>query len=292
MSVTTRQPVGYHHCPTNRQVRPRVSVVAASWLAAAIIALLPVMPAHAQQLGDFGRIEPGFVNDELLPLVDPNRKGMNGRPVDGFNLTDEEAEMRDRVWRFLVAPHAKDWAWPYSAEIRPARAGGGTDKQVGKYYRWLTGERYASSRVRYNTMAMHVGADIGTLPATFRSICAVIEVDRQRGVAVAEIDGLGPEMLARVDKRDRLNGAFIGRFVLALNLRYQSYQFALDHFLVETPHQEAVKVDTALTELVMWVERANAHDFCGDGWSPHGDGKSALPGRVLLDAPGEGEYRK
>lgn len=287
MSVTIRQ-----GCPTSRRVRPRASVVAANWLAAAIIAFLPVGIVHAQQLGDFGRMEPGFVNDELLPLLNPNRKGMNGKAVDGFNLTDEEVEMRDRVWRFLVAPHAKDWAWPYSAEIRPAKAGSGTDKQIGKYYRWLTGQRYASSRVRYNTMAMHVGADNGTLEGTFRSICAVIEVDRQRGVAVAEIDDLEPEMLARVDKRDRLNGVFISRFILALNFRYQSYQYALDHFLVETPHQEAVKVDTALTELVVWVERANAHDFCGTGWSPHAEGKSALPGRVLLDAPGEGEYRK
>lgn len=287
MSVTTRQA-----CPTSRRVRPRVSVVAASWLAAVIVATLPVAPAAAQQLGDFGRMEPGFVNDELIPLVDRNRKGMNGRPVDGFNLTDEEVEMRDRVWRFLIAPHAKDWAWPYSAEIRPAKAGSGTEKQIGKYYRWLTGQRYASSRVRYNTMAGHIAADNGTLEGTFRSICAVIEVDRQRGVAVAEVDGLEAEMQVRVDKRDRENGAFIDRFVLALSFRYESYQYALDHFLVETPHQEAVKVDTALTELVVWVERAKAHDFCSDGWSVHGDGKSALPSRVLIDAPDEGEYRK
>ena len=287
MSGTTRQA-----CPTSRRVRPRASVVAASWLAAVIVATLPVAPAAAQQLGDFGRMEPGFVNDELMPLVDRNRKGMNGRPVDGFNLTDEEVEMRDRVWRFLIAPHAKDWAWPYSAEIRPAKQGGGTDKQVGKYYRWLTGQRYASSRVRYNTMAQHIAADNGTLAGTFRSICAVIEVDRQRGVAVAEVDGLEAEMQVRVDKRDRENGDFIDRFVLALSFRYVSYQYALDHFLVETPHQEAVKVDTALTELVVWVERAKAHDFCGDGRSAHGDGRSALPGRVLLDAPDEGEYRK
>ena len=254
--------------------------------------MLPVGPASAQQLGDFGRMAPGVVNDELVPLLEPNRKGMNGRPVDGFNLTDEEVEMRDRVWRFLVAPHAKDWAWPYTAEIRPVRAGGGTPKQVAKYYRWLTGERYASSRVRYNTMAAHVGADNGTLAATFRSICAVIEVDRQRGVAVAEIDSLEPAMLAGVDKRDRLNGAFISRFVLALNFRYQSYQYALDHFLVETPHRVAVKVDTALTELVVWVERANAHDFCGDRWQEQGGRQSALPGRILRDAPDDGEYLK
>ena len=133
---------------------------------------------------------------------------------------------------------------------------------------------------------------MATLPTTFHAICAVIQVDRQRGVAIAEIAGLEPEMLARVNTRDRENATFIQRFVLALSFRYESYQYALDHFLVETPHHEALQVDTALTELVIWVERANAHDFCGDGWSAHGDGTAALPGRVLLDAPDEGPYRK
>ncbi len=287
MSGTTRQ-----GCPPSRPARHRASAAAASFLAAAVLTLAPAAPVHAQQLGDFGRMERNFLNDELLPLVDKNRRGMNGRPLDGFNLSDEEVEMRDRVWRFLVAPHAKDWAWPYSAEIRPAKAGGGTEEQLGKYYRWLTGQRYASSRVRYNTMAEHIGADAATLPSTFRSICAVIMVDRQRGVAIAEIAGLEPEMLARVDKRDRENAAFIQRFVLALNFRYESYQYALDHFLVETPHQEARAVDAGLTGLVIWVERATTHDFCGDGWSLHGDGEVALPGRVLLDPSDEGPFRK
>jgi hypothetical protein len=257
-----------------------------------LLAALLAQSAAAQQLGDFGRLEHGFVNDELLPLVDRNRRGMNGRPLGGFNLTDEETEMRDRVWRFLVTPHAKDWAWPYGAEIRSARAGTLTGQQVSKYYRWLTSQRYASSRVRYNTIADHVQADIGTLPETFRSVCAVLEVDRQRAVAVDEIDYLEPEMLARQQQRARENRAFIERFVLALSFRYDSYQYALDHFLLETPHREAVQVDAALTALAPWVERANAHDFCGDGWGLHGDGQVALPGRALLDPPDEGMYRK
>jgi hypothetical protein len=282
-------------CLPSRPAPLRANAAAARSLAAATLVLLTLLagsPALGQQLGDFGRLEPGVVNDELIPLVDKNRRGMNGKPLDGFNLTDEEVEMRDRVWRFLVAPHAKDWAWPYSAEIRQAKAGGLTEKQVGKYYRWLTSQRYASSRVRFNTITDHVRADIGTLPATFRSVCAVLEVDRQRAVSVAEIDYLEPEMAARQRKRDRENGAFIERFVLALGFRYDSYQYALDHFLVETPHREAVAVDTALSELAPWVERANARDFCGDAWSGYAEGDSALPGRLLLDPPDEGPYRK
>lgn len=290
MSGTAR-----HCCQTSRRAPHRASAAAARGLAAAALGLLLTvisgLPAGAQQLGDFGRLERGFVNDELVPLVDRNRRGMNGRPLDGFNLTDEEVEMRDRVWRFLVAPHAKDWAWPYSAEIRPT-AGGPSAAQVGKYYRWLSGQRYASSRVRFNTIADHVEADLGTLPDTFRAVCAVLEVDRQRAVAVAEIDYVEPEMVARQQRRARENAAFIDRFVLALSFRFDSYQYALDHFLVETPHREAVQVDAALTELAPWVERAVAHDFCTDAWRLRGDGQVALPGRRLLAPPDEGLYPK
>lgn len=292
MSGTACQRLGYHLCPPSRQARPRASVAAASWLIAAIIAVLPAGPLHAQQLGDFGRLEPGVVNDELLPLVDPNRKGTNGRPLGGMNVTDEEIEMRDRVWRFLAAPYVKDWAWAYSAEIRPAKAGGGTDKQVGKYYRWLSEQRYASSHVRYNTISQHAGQDIATLPATFEAICTVIEIDRQRGVALEEIDGLDKQVQAKVGQRDRDNGEFIGRFILALNFRHNSYDYALDQLLVETPSSAAVEVDAVLWALGTWVHRANAHDFCADGATSGEDPKAALPSRVLLDQPDEGQYRK
>lgn len=282
------------HCyPPSRQARRRASAAAAS-IGIALL-LLAGVPAEAQQLGDFGRLKPGVVNDEIVPLFDRNRRGMNGRPLDGFNLTDEEVEMRDRVWRFLVAPHAKDWAWPYTfqkASAVPARSEGAG--AVARYYRWLTSQRYASSRVRFNTIADHATADIDTLPATFQSICAVIHVDRQRAVAVNDIPGLEPDMAVRQEKRDRENASFIDRFVVALSFRYESYSYALDHFLVETPHEEAVNVDAALGELVAWVDRANAHDFCDMGWSIHADDKGggALPSRILLDPPKEAAIPK
>lgn len=279
------------HCyPPSRQARRRASGAAAS-IGVALL-LLAGLPALAQEVGDFGRLKPGFVNDEIVPLLQDSRRGTNGRPLDGFNLTDQEVEMRDRVWRFLVAPHAKDWAWPSAAEIRPAKARQGSGNHVAKYYLWLTSQRYASSRVRFNTIADHAAADIGTLPATFGAICAVIGIDRQRSVSVGQIPDLEPVMAARQQKRDGENNAFIDRFVLALNFRYNSYSYALDHFLVETPHEEAVDVDAALSELVTWVDRANAHDFCGDTWSIHADGEVALPSRVLLDPPKEAAIPK
>ena len=254
--------------------------------------LLCAAPVSAHEIGDFGRVKPGVLNDEIIPETDRLMRRLGNQPVSNLDITDEEREMHDRVYRFLIARHYVNWAFDYEQIITMAGAFSSRPGKVDLYYRWLTGQRYASSRVRYNTIADDIGADLLTLPTTFKAICAVIEVDRQRAVAAAEIGDIEAGTIKQVHLRKAENDLYIGRFIAALGYRYGSYSFALDHFLVETPHGEAIEVDERLSRLAAWVERAEAQDFCADGWNDWDDSNSAIPGRVLLDAPSEGEYRK
>lgn len=254
--------------------------------------LLCAAPVSAHELGDFGRVKPGVLNDEIIPQTDRLMRRLGNQPISNFNITDEEREMHNRVYRFLIARHAKDWAFDYEQIIFVAGVFSSRPDKVDLYYRWLTGERYASSRVRYNTIADDIGADLLTLPTTFAAICAVIEIDRQRAVAAAEIGDIEADMITEMHRRKGENDLYIGRFIAALGYRYGSYSYALDHFLVETPHGEAIEVDERLSRLAPWVDRAEAQDFCAAGWNDWDDGNGAIPGRVLLDAPSEGEYRK
>ena len=82
----------------------------------------------------------------------------------------------------------------------------------------------------------------------------------------------------------RVNG------VAAVGNRYDSYSYALDHLLVETPHREAIGVNGALSDLAVWVEAAQRGDFCsGAGVRPGKGVGVALPSRVLLqDRSGKG----
>lgn len=259
--------------------------LALAWLAA-------TSAAPAETLGDFGRVEPGVVNDTIFPAIDSVGKFLTGQPQSRLLRTDEEGEMHDRVWRFLVVPHAKDWAFEYGWEIKPASLDDRRPKRVGRYYKWLHDAGFASSHTRFNAVSEHAAWDLGTLPGVFRSICVVEEIDRQRAVAADGLPHIEPRYLREVNVRHAENQAYIDRFVLALAYRYQSYGYALDHLLVETPHLEAVKTDAALSELAIWVDRAKARDFCGHGWGPGDDGDSAIRPRVLMNAPGEGEYLK
>jgi hypothetical protein len=200
--------------------------------------------------------------------------------------------MHDRVYRFLISRHVKDWAFDYEQVVMVASLFSTRPGRDDLYYKWLSREPYASSRVRFNTISDDVGADVLTMPSTFASVCAVQMVDQQRATAASQLDDIEPSMIEQMHTRKAENDLHIARFVRALRYRYDSYSYALDHFLVETPHAEAINVDGRLSDYATWLGRAEAGDFCGGDDGTWHDQTEALPGRVLLDAPSEGEYRK
>lgn len=235
----------------------------------------------ARPVGDFGRAQPSVMHDTVMPyageLIAENRK----EPVSNLNQTDQEREMHDRTWRFLVAAHSRDWLFDGSVELQRTRIGPARDFRytTERYYTWLRSTTYQSSTTRYSTVGRHILADFDTVPATFQSICAVEAVDRQRRIALAEVGGGEPGIAADVAARRTENQWHIDWFVRALNYRYDSYAYALDHLLVETPHEQSIGVDENLRRLRPWVDRANRGEFCvSDAGSGAGSGVT-IPSR-------------
>ena len=254
----------------------------AAWAAVTLAAAILALAGCTRPVGDFGRAAPSVLHDAIMPAAGAARAGAAGEPVSGFNLTDQESEMHNRVWRFLIAPHAHDWFYDTAVELQRTRLSGATDTSFSpdRYYNHLRSTRYASSRVRYQTVANDIWIDISTAPATFAAICAVIEVDRQRAIAVANVASAGTGAEAQVAARRAENEAHIAWFTRALRYRYQSYSMALDRLLVETPHEEARLVAERLSELEIYVRRAEAGDFCGAA-APQGSG--TVPSRFEIE---------
>jgi hypothetical protein len=257
-----------------------------------LLALL-LLAGCARPVGDLGRAERGVLHDEIMPAIGHARATQSGE-ASSFNLTDQEVEMRDRVWRYLVSPHAYDWFGDIAVEYQRTRIVPIGNKRLptNTYYEWLHSSRFASSRVRYSRVDDDAIADIGMMPSAFRSICAVIEIDRQRGIASNEIEGLEDDVSHNAAARHAENLAVIGWFVRAVGNRYQSYSYALDHLLVETPHEEAVDVNASLSQLAIYVDAAERGDFCSDLRGGKGGVSLEIPSRVLRTTPGEGPYRK
>jgi hypothetical protein len=236
----------------------------------------------SRPVGDFGRAAPSWTHDVGMPATGNMIANNRREPVSSFNKTDQETEMHDRVWRFLVAAHGKDWQFDAAVELQRTRIVRPRDENftIERYYNWLKRSAYQSSRTRYATVGSHITADIDTVPSTFAAICRVIEIDRQRAIAY---DGLRnqvpPRLAGEVAARKYENDAFIDWFVRALNYRYSSYDFALDNLIIETPHEQSLAVDEALRRLSAYVTRANRRDFCNGAGSSAGQGGVVIPSR-------------
>lgn len=254
----------------------------AAWMAVtlgALVVLLAAGSAAAERLGDFGRAPFAHVTPDYPTSRHPDSDRAS------LLLADEEIEMNDRFWRFLIVTDGSErHDWNYLREKRGAAAPRGDWRgSEERYFRWLKTTRYASSHTRFSTIADDVLADLGTLPATFAAICTVRDLDDRRAVALAglAVDRRTSEGMAL---RRGENERAIGWFVAALQYRFKSYGYALDHLLVETPHVEARRADDALNELAPWVAAAQRGGFCdGVGATFAGrDGGRTIPGRVLM----------
>jgi hypothetical protein len=239
----------------------------------------------ARPAGDFGRAGPDPLHDTVMPFAGKLRAGVAGEPVSDFNLSDEEREMRDRIWRYLVAPHAFDWFEASIVELQRTRllpVSGKSLIRADRYYDWLHRQSFASSRTRYNRIADDVTVDIEMMPSAFAAICAVLEGDRRRGVAASGIAGLDERAKANAAARQAENETQISWFAAAVANRFDSYSYALDHLLVETPHEQAVRVNGLLSTLDGYVEAAQRGDFCTDPGTGHGRGVAVeIPSREL-----------
>lgn len=247
-----------------------------------VIFLVFLLSACARPVGDFGRADTDFVHDEIMPPVGWLRARIFGEPTSFLNRTDEENEMHDRAWRFIIAPHAHAWFINVVNEWQRTRLLPPVDHLISPelYYLHLRTHRYASSRTRYNAVAQDIKADDAMMPGVFEVICKVREIDRRRALAVTSFVEAGKMSHHEVAQRKAENEVFIAWFVRTARYRYQSYSIALKRLLVETPHEEAREIDALLSELAINVERAERHAFCGTNGYAGNPQNFTLPSRM------------
>lgn len=241
--------------------------------------------ACARPTADFGRAKPSIVHDTVLPTVGKLRALMFEEPVSFLNETDDEGEMHDRVWRYLTAPHTRDWFFDVLVEWQRTRIVPQIDTSLtyDRYYAILRLERYRSSHSRYTRVTRDIQADIGTMPGVFDVICRVEEIDRRRATAAASLPSIKASQKQDARNRRMENQAYIDWFIRSAKYRYNSYSLALESLLVETPHEDARALDDQLSRLGVWVEHAERRNFCLDASGVYGAGQSgkAIPSRMI-----------
>lgn len=236
-----------------------------AWACVATLALASVVAGCARPAGDLGRARTGVVEHRLEPEVARFIDGLaSGQERSRLPHTDEEKRMNDALWRFFTSPHAREWSYTGQAKLNNVElVTGKAFDYTDRYYVHLLRYDFRSSAVRYRTMHGHIQSDLATLPAAFDALCAVQKLDVQRQTATYSFPELGEDRLDQVHKRITENERTAMFFSLALDFRYEAYSYALKRLLVEAPDAGARSVDTALSDLAVWQERAARRSFCG-----------------------------
>lgn len=214
-------------------------------------ALALALSAAACTAGDFGRPRPGIWNDVVAPNAGFWAATARGEAASPFRMTDDEEQLRDRAWRFVMPAHERSYFEREVSDfahsrILPVEA---QSTNIADYFRALTGGSYRSQASRYNRLTEDANAD-RLLIAPFRANAGrVVAADRVRMRTVDASPLVPPEQRDPAFARVVENEGLILWVCERVNFRLESYRYALANLVVEMPSREAIRAERSIMAL-------------------------------------------
>lgn len=243
-----------------------------------VLALVLALPlAACAETGDFGRRKAGAWNDTILPAIGAVSAGARGEHVSRFALTDDETQMRDRAWRFLMPAHERSH---FQSTLRNL-----VYTRIAPFNEWMRDRTvYARANAgpttspvsRYRRITDDATADHLLVADLARITGHVLEADVIRMRTLERLSSANTnevtDAMARVDE----NAGLAAWICWALDERIEAFRYALSHLVVEAPHRIAIESERAVDALSAARDR-----FCplvpagfvlrrGDGGVPAG----------------------
>jgi hypothetical protein len=216
--------------------------------------------------GDFGRPQQGVWENSILPTIGVAAARSRGEPASWYALTEDEKELRNRAWNFLMPeadaplltriedqlafhrllpPRGEDVTLFHRTVMGGPQFSGGVGYSPG--LRMLTGmEKFRSLTSRYNRVRDVIMADHALIP-NFKQVAAqVTQADHVRTRSLDHIAHLTEEQRSEAMSRICENALIIARVQWAYHDRAAQYRYALEHLLVEGPEREAIPAERTL----------------------------------------------
>ena len=203
--------------------------------------------------GDLGRPRPTIWSQLIAPESGFLAAAGRGEAASYFRLTDDEEQLRDRAWRFVMPGHEASVFQGEVSNLAHTRilpvAAQSTD--VSDYFRGLTAISFASQASRYNRLADDANAD-RLLIGPFRANAGrVVSMDRVRMRTVEASPDVPDDKQAPAYARVVENEGLVFWVCERIDFRIRSYRYALANLVVEMPSREAVKAERAIMALEM-----------------------------------------
>ena len=222
---------------------------AAAHLSSAI--LLSLSLAGCVETGDLGRPRRSLWNDQILPAAGAAAAQLRNEPVSRYVLTDDEDELRDRAWRFLMPAHERSRFERVIADLVRTRVLPPHLQPADRtaYHRALMSESFRSPMSRYRRLGDDVQADVKLIAPFATRASRVLAADRVRLRSLSYVRSVDEEQIHHALARVAENRCLIA-WVREESLgRVVSYRYALEHLIIEAPHGEAVAAERLLAHL-------------------------------------------
>jgi hypothetical protein len=217
---------------------------------AALFCSSTLLAGCAPRVGDLGRPldkEGARFGNEIVGTIFAAGRG---EPASFFKFTDDEIELRDRAWRFLMPENERfffdriiaDWKVKRRAPIVVP-----DDKTA--YYRDLDWRHTVSPASRYATLGQDIESDL-LLIAPFRATAQRVEEgDRVRLGMLASLSDAEVEESRSVDDRIAENIMLMDWVYRSWAQRARDYRYALERLVIATPQHQAIPAERLLRQL-------------------------------------------
>ncbi|WP_246736122.1 hypothetical protein [Enterovirga aerilata] len=217
----------------------------------ALAALSALLLGACVERGDFGRVKRNSAWNDMLEATGSVAAAGRGEPVSPYDHTDDERELRDRAWRFLVPAH--DLAWFERAlgelaakRILPPDAGAG---DPAAYFGALQRDGALSPASRYRRLSEDAAADARLLPKLADVAARVFAADGVRMKTLGYAGRVSAADIAQAEARVAENRCLVAWVAWGLDRRLAEYRYALEHLVIETPQAQAVPAERSVAFL-------------------------------------------
>jgi hypothetical protein len=201
--------------------------------------------------GDFGRVRPEFVRDDMHDWVGHAAVAGAGELPSAFPLTDDERTLRDLAYALIEPPYNRgrwDSVWREYGLGRPP-AGAEEPFKRTAYFTRLRDKYRRSEASAYAQIVTDANNDVERLPAYFTVVGRVLDMDRKRALSLAHVSTLGPTERTDAYRRNNENRAIVAWTCRAVKQRTISYRFALERLVIAVPSSGAAGAERAITRL-------------------------------------------
>lgn len=226
----------------------------------ALIAALTLLAGCAN--GDFGRVRPSLVGDDMHAWVGREAAASIGGPVSDYRLTDEERKLRDLAYPLIEPPYDRNRWHSVLGEYGVMRAfqRDGEPFERTAYWDRLATNFRRSEASSYAQLIVDTRNDATRLQPFFATAQRVIDMDGKRAKSLAHVSRLSVAEEGNALARNNENTAIVEWVCRSLQRRVAAYHYALERLAISVPSPTAAEADRSVGLL-----RMRAAQHCGTG---------------------------